>query len=146
MQALISKLVVFACLLLAFPLIAEEQDAVDSALEMARVVTDSKLPSDCLAPVAIRLIDGEQLRVSDKSFLLEPGVHSLSGLVTLDTSKCRVLEADIDIVGNAGLELQFEAGKTYFIAYDRSSSDTQDWKLVVWKEEQASLETGFSSD
>ena len=143
MQALISKLVVSACLLLAFPLMAEEQDGVDSLLEMARVVTDSKLPSDCLAPVTIKLIDGEKLRVSDKSFLLEPGVHSLSGLVTLDTSKCRVPETDIDIVGNAGLDLRFEAGKTYFIAYDRSSSDMRDWKLVVWKEEQARLETGF---
>lgn len=146
MQGLISKLAVSTCLLLAMPLVAEEQGGAQPETEMARVVTGGKLPSDCLAPVAIRLIDGEKQVVSNQSFLIEPGVHSLNGLATIDTSKCRNFEGEIDIIGNAGVDMLFEAGKIYFIAYDRSSSNTREWKLVVWKEELAALETGVSID
>lgn len=110
-------------------LLASEQELC----EMARVVTQPGPQEDCLAPVAITMIDGEKQAVSSKGFLLEPGVHTLNGRVTLDMTKCQTITADLQLNSSAGMNADFEAGSTYYIAYDRKSSDTAEWRLVTWK-------------
>ena len=101
--------------------------------DMARVVTLVSPQEDCLAPVAITMIDGEKQSVSSKGFLLEPGAHTLNGRVTLDMNKCQTITDDLQLNSSAGMEINFEAGSTYYIAYDRESSDTAEWRLVIWK-------------
>jgi hypothetical protein len=101
----------------------------------ANVVTQNDLPSECLAPVAINRIDGEIRALSARGFTIEAGIHAINGRATLDTRKCQPLVGDQQIGTTPDLELNFEAGRIYYIAYDRSSPNTDDWQLVVWKVE-----------
>ena len=100
---------------------------------MAQVVTNGGRPVDCLSPVAVNKIDGEMRIVPAQGFKIEPGVHTLNARAILDSTFCRIGRG-----GNRGwyapdLEVNFEAGKTYYIGYDHKSKNRDEWKLVVWK-------------
>jgi hypothetical protein len=128
----VGKLIAWALLIAALPVAAEAP-----VTEMAKVITDSSLPSECLAPVEITSVDGVKQHVPSRGYLLEPGVHSVNGRVFLDTTKCRRSDGDLEIRKTADLVVDFEAGKTYYIAYDRGPMNPGDWKLLVWKVEGA---------
>ena len=103
--------------------------------DMAQIVTQGGRPADCLSPIAVNKIDGQQKIVPEQGFRIEPGAHTLNGRAILDTTFCKVGRG-----GNRGgfapdLEVNFEAGKTYHIGYDHKSSNRDDWRLVVWKVE-----------
>ena len=102
---------------------------------MATVVTSGGPPEDCLAAVAVTVIDGQASIVPARGFMIEPGIHTLNGLATLDTSHCPI-PAGQEPGPAPDLEFGFEAGKTYFVAYEYKSVDVLDWKLVVWKVEE----------
>jgi hypothetical protein len=122
-------------MLAALPLVADPV-AEDSAVsEMAKVVTQAGRPGDCLAALAVNKIDGELRVVPAQGFLIEVGAHTINGRATLDTRKCRPIAADQQIASAADLEVNFEAGRTYYIAYDHKSQNTEEWRLVVWKVE-----------
>ena len=104
--------------------------------DMAKVKTQNTHPDDCIGAVVINRIDGEKRALSAKGFLIEPGIHTINGRVTLDTTKCRPLEGDLQLGSAADLEVNFEAGRTYYIAYDHRPENTDEWTLVVWKMEQ----------
>jgi len=128
----ITKLIIAALMLAAWPVAAELLVG-----EMAKLVTESTPPSECLAPVVITSIDGVRQALPGKGFLIEPGAHSLNGQAILDTRKCRRPEGDLKISRADDLVVNFEAGNTYYIAYDRSAQNSAEWKLLVWKVEQA---------
>lgn len=129
------KLIACVLLLVALPVAAEIP-----VTDMAKVITASSPPSECLAPVEITSVDGVKQHVPPKGYLLEPGVHSINGRVFLDTTKCRRSDGDLEVRKAADLVVDFEAGKTYYIAYDRSSLNPQEWKLQVWKIEQTGMQ------
>jgi len=78
--------------------------------------------------------------VPAQGFSIEPGFHSLNGRALLDTSKCRPLDTRQYMPPADDLVLEFETGKSYYIAFDRSYQNPNHWRLVVWKEEQAPVE------
>lgn len=122
----------------AAPLLAKEPLVVDAALEeipLVTVVTAEPLPHECLAPVIINRIDGENNAQPAQGFSLQAGVHSLNGKALLDTGKCRPIEADLYVPSAADLVMEFVAGNIYYLAYDRSYPDASQWRLVVWKVE-----------
>ena len=121
--------------LAVFPVSADLDEPDPDKPDVARVVTQNDLPSDCLAPVAINRIDGEMRALPARGFEIESGVHTVNGRATLDTTKCRPIGGDQQIGSAPDLEVNFEAGRIYYIAYDRSSPDTDEWQLVVWKVE-----------
>ncbi len=107
--------------------------AVLASSDMAQVVTNGGRPVDCLSPVAVNKIDGQMKIVPSQGFKIEPGIHTLNARAILDTTFCKVGRG-----GNRGwyapdLEVNFEAGKTYYIGYDHKSKNRDEWKLVVWK-------------
>ena len=118
-------------LVLAVLPVSAEQESFGTA----NVVTQNDLPSECLAPVAINRIDGEIMALSARGFTIEAGIHAINGRATLDTRKCQPLDGDQQIGTTPDLELNFETGRIYYIAYDRSSPNTDEWQLVVWKVE-----------
>jgi len=145
MEQITKILLVCVLTLVALPIVAEpigsdllggestEGELTES--EMVRVITQPGRGEDCLAPVAINQIDGEMRVVPAQGFLIEPGVHTINGLVTLDTTLCKPISGDQELIGTAGLEVNFEAGNTYYIAYDRGAENAAEWRLVVWKVE-----------
>ena len=130
-QALI-RFLTWVLILAVLPATAEQ--TID---KMARMVTENGGQAECLAPVTINKIDGVKRAMPAPGFLIEPGVHTVNGRAQLDTTKCRPLDGNQQITGVADLEVNFEAGKTYYIVYDRSHPNTDEWKLIVWKVEQA---------
>ena len=108
-----------------------EMESAESGL--AKVITHNGRPADCLAPVAITKIDGQQKFVPAQGFTIEPGVHTLNGRAKIDTTYCKAMRGG-NIPGSVpDLEVDFEAGMTYYIGYDHDSLNRDDWKLVVWK-------------
>jgi hypothetical protein len=115
-------------------------DDIQSIDESVRVVTEVGQQDECLAPLIINKIDGVKRTMPAAGFSIEPGFHTLNGQAILDTTKCRPLD-DIQQMARADdLEVDFEVGKTYFVAYDRSHQSIDEWKLIVWKVELAPAE------
>lgn len=102
--------------------------------DKARIITQNTLPDQCIARVAVRKIDGEERFVSPQGFDLEPGRHTLSGSVAIDTRNCPVVRGQQNWTAEP-LEADFEAGKTYYIGFDHRSNNREDWKYVIWKVE-----------
>jgi hypothetical protein len=105
--------------------------------EMARVLTSGGQPAECLAPLAVTRIDGEMRTVSAQGFLIEPGVHTINGKATLDLTNCPLIDANLDINSTDDLEVDFEPGGTYYIAYYHAPVNPEEWKLVVWHIEKS---------
>lgn len=103
-----------------------------NANAMARVVTDQGNPAECLAPLAVTRIDGQAQVVSAKGFLIEPGRHTLNGRATLDLGYCPTGDPDLVISSVADLEVDFQAGVTYFIGFHHPPGKLNEWQLVVW--------------
>ena len=103
--------------------------------EEARIITHNSRPADCLSSIAVNKIDGEERLVPSQGFMIDPGVHTINGRAVLDTTFCSVGRGGNRGWHAADLEVDFEAGKTYFIGYDHKSKNRDEWKLVVWKVE-----------
>lgn len=101
---------------------------------VARIVTQNSDPANCISRVAVRTINGENKFVSPQGFNLKPGKYTLSGTVALDTRYCKVAPGN-SYHSVPPLEAEFEAGKTYYIGFDHSSSNREDWAYVIWKVE-----------
>lgn len=129
-------------ILLAGAARAEEPVSLTGFVEdvpTVKVVTTGRKGDECLAPIEITRIDGMRQAVSAQGFMIEPGLHRLNGRVLLDTTRCWPLDENQHIPPAADLEVDFEVGKVYYLAYDRSHPDANRWQLVVWKVEQGPL-------
>ena len=102
---------------------------------MATVVTYGAPPVDCVAALEVNKIDGQQKVVPAKGFEIEPGVHRLNGRALIDTTWCKFSKDDRILGPVADLEVNFQAGRTYYIGFDHKSDNRQEWQLVVWKVE-----------
>lgn len=99
------------------------------------VITQGGAPVDCMAAVEINKIDGQRKIVPAWGFEIEPGEHSLNGRALIDTTWCK-LNKDERIFGPVpDLQVNFQAGRTYYIGFDHKPRNRQEWKLTVWKVE-----------
>ena len=117
-----------AAMLVAPAALAENND-------MARIVTQIDKPAECLGSVEIKVIDGRLKNVSPLGFDIEPGKHKLSGTAKVNRGNCFTSARGYRNEGVPPLEAEFEAGKTYYIGFDYSSSDRREWAYVIWKVE-----------
>lgn len=116
---------------LAWPVQAQQDEA-----PMARVVTSHAMPVNCISPVTITQVDDRQRNLSAQVFQLEPGRHRLAGMVQMNLSTCPVPRR-IQRSRAEPLEAEFEAGKTYYVGFDHSSENLDEWHYVIWKVEDA---------
>lgn len=101
----------------------------------AKIITGHNKAAQCISPIQVRKIDGREAAVQPMGFSLDPGKHTLTGSAKIDTSMCQTVGRGTGRNKIEPLEADFEAGKTYWIGYDHSSKDRNDWKLVIWKVE-----------
>jgi hypothetical protein len=132
----VGKLLLLVFVLAVLPAHAQFATEPTETEIMVRVVTSPARPADCLAPVAVTRIDGQLQTVPAEGFLIEPGLHSINGRATLDVNRCGVTDNRLRIGSVPDLEVNFEVGKTYYIAFDHRSQNTAEWSLVVWMVEQ----------
>ena len=102
-----------------------------------RVITSHSQASQCIAPVRVTRIDGREATVQRMGFNIEPGRHPISGSARIDTSACPTIGRVNNPPRAQPLEADFELGKVYYLGYDHSSPDRNDWKIVIWKVEDA---------
>ena len=122
------KLATFTLLLLPFLLAAENAPK-------AKIITGTEKAAECISSVHVNNIDGREVKVQALGFDIDPGTHTLTGRALINTSFCKAMGKGSQRNKVEPLEADFEAGKTYFVGYDHSSSNRNDWKLVVWKVE-----------
>jgi hypothetical protein len=121
-------------LILLFSLMAPAQVLAANA-DKAKIITGHNKAAQCISPVQIRKIDGREAAVQSMGFSLDPGTHTMTGSARIDTSMCKTVGRGTGRDKIEPLEAEFEAGKTYWVGYDHSSSNRNDWKLVIWKVE-----------
>lgn len=105
------------------------------ASEKARIITGNGKPAECISPVHVVAIDGKNRYVNELGFDLDPGEHSLKARAIIDTSFCRAPGRSTGRDTVEPLTANFEAGKTYYLGFDHSSSNRSEWKLVIWSVE-----------
>jgi hypothetical protein len=110
----------------------ESSDTQLNVNEMARVLTSRGRPAECLAPMTVDKIDGEDSVVSAKGFFIEPGVHTINGKAILDISNCPLIDSNPVIATVEDLEVDFEPGATYYIGYFHAPVNPEEWELLVW--------------
>jgi hypothetical protein len=102
-----------------------------------QIVTSFNQAAQCISPVHIKRIDGKEASVQRMGFTLEPGKHSLSGSAVINLSHCPAVGSTTRHHAAEPLEAVFEPGKVYYVGYDHNSADRKDWKIVIWKVEDA---------
>lgn len=117
---------VFTSLALFGPAWAKDAD-------MARIITGIENPPKCISKVQVNNIDGKEVRVPAAGFDLEPGSRTLAGRAIINTAFCPALGYSDPAEKVEPLVADFEAGKTYYVGYDHSSSDRKEWGLKIWK-------------
>jgi hypothetical protein len=105
----------------------------ENELLLASVITSAGKPAECVSPLAVTRIDGVEVVVSHKRFDIEPGLHRLNGITSMNMENCQAL-GSTDTLEIDDLEAEFEAGMTYFVGFDHSDADITEWKLVIWQE------------
>lgn len=125
------KTVKFAILsLILLPLMALASDN-----GKAMIITSGEKPAECISAVEVNQIDGKEVKVQPLGFEIDPGVHAINGRTLVNTSFCKVMGPGTGVNKTEPIEMDFKAGKTYYLGYDHSASLRKDWKLVVWKVE-----------
>jgi len=110
--------------------------AQDAEPAMARIVTGQARVTQCISPIHVTQLDGEERQLPPLGFDLEPGVHSMHGTARIDLAYCQV-RRETQPTSVPPLEAMFEVGKTYYIGLDHSAADRAEWRIVVWKVEDA---------
>ena len=103
--------------------------------QKAKIITGNEKPTECISSVHVNAIDGKQVYVQPLGFDLDAGKHSLTARAVVNTSFCKAVGPATGKDKTQPLEAEFEAGKTYYLGYDHSSSNRKEWKLVIWKVE-----------
>jgi hypothetical protein len=107
----------------------------EQASHAAKIITGNEKAAECISSVHVNAIDGELVYVQPLGFDLEPGKHRLTARAVVNTSFCKALGPSVGKDETPALEADFEAGKTYYVGLDHSSSNRKDWRLVIWKVE-----------
>lgn len=88
-------------------------------------------------PVTLFAIDGKQIIRRSNAVWLKPGKHSIrvSASIPLDSRSKTVTTRQKfnNPTSNNTLELTIEEGKTYYVGYDTSERNPNNWRPVVWK-------------
>jgi hypothetical protein len=116
--------------LILLPFAAAAEDAAK-----AKIVTGTELAAQCISSVHVNNIDGREVKVQSLGFDIDPGTHTMTGRALINTSFCKAVGPGNQRYSVEPLEADFEAGKTYYVGYDHSSSNRKDWKLTIWKVE-----------
>ena len=121
-------------LLLLVPFLAFAGDEAEATAK-AKIVTGMEKAAACISSVHVNTIDGREVKVQALGFDIDAGTHTMTGRALINTSFCKAMGTGSQRYKVEPLEAEFEAGKTYYVGYDHSSSNRRDWKLVIWKVE-----------
>lgn len=113
--------------------------AVFAGEEKALVIASGSQAASCISPMLIKNVDGKEMAGALMQIELEPGKHTISGPAQIDTSFCSRVGISRGGKKNAlkPLEVELEAGKTYYIGVNHKASRESGWFYEVWKVEDS---------
>ncbi len=104
--------------------------------DKARIVTSVNKPLDCMFSVDVYEINGKLVTETPLAFDIDPGKYTIKARSVVDTRLCMPaltsITRDLPI---DPLEIEVEAGKSYFIGFNAKANNRREWKLEVWKVE-----------
>jgi len=128
---------VLALALIALPGFASEPFVGSAKEPHGRVIALVDRTAQDLRAVEIDEVDGHRVGGPRRDVAwLAPGTYTLTltGAVVDERFTTALSRPSQPLAEGANtLELDIEAGKTYYIALDTSASNRKDWRHVVWK-------------
>lgn len=118
--------------------VSSQELAEEPAEPRAIIITDVTQPVSCISAVHINTIDGKNVQVSHSRFEIGAGEHTMTGRARLDLRYCPVGQGGRSHGGRERIEYPplegfFEAGQKYYVGFDHSSENRENWGLAVWK-------------
>ncbi len=87
-------------------------------------------------PVSLYSIDGKQVITRQNAVWLSPGKHTIKVNSKINlTARSGVVTARQKITSfrNKSIEIDVKEGKKYYVGYDASDNNSNNWHPVVWK-------------
>lgn len=102
----------------------------------AKVILNKSITAKQIFPVRLLMVNGENVNVRSSAVWLEPGEYELKfgSVVNADyTQKILTPKQRRGIDDwNTTLKLKVEADKSYYIGFDASSTEAEEWQTVVY--------------
>ncbi|MFC3194927.1 hypothetical protein ACFODZ_11815 [Marinicella sediminis] len=103
----------------------------------AKIIMNHSINAKQLFPMRLLMVNGENITVRGSAVWLSPGEYELRFSPTIDTNYTTKTVSVRERNGmrelKNTLKITVEDGKSYYVAYDASSSETKDWEPVVYK-------------
>jgi hypothetical protein len=126
-------------LLLLFPAAIMFSSSAFSEEGVATIISSGGSPAQCISPLLINNVDGQELAGGRTTITLSPGAHTINGAAQVNTSYCTTVGPSRG--GSRSktppLEAEFEAGKTYWIGLNHKASRQSSWYYEIWKVEDS---------
>jgi hypothetical protein len=86
-------------------------------------------------PVSLYSIDGKQVLTRNNAVWLSPGKHTIRVNSKIDlTGRSAVVTArKKNNSKNKAIEIDVKEGKKYYVGYDASDDNSNNWQPIVWK-------------
>ncbi len=103
----------------------------------AKIVMNHAVNAKQLFPVRLLMVNGENVIVRDDAVWLQPGMYelrfatSINGDYTQQIMGLKERRGLKDLPNT--LNIKVEADKSYYVAFDASSTETEEWGPVVYK-------------
>ncbi|WP_223788168.1 hypothetical protein [Marinicella meishanensis] len=103
----------------------------------AKVVMNHSNSAKQLFPVKLLMVNGENVPVRGDAVWLQPGEYELRFSTQINSNYTKQImglkqRRGLESLKNT-LKINVEAEKSYYVAYDASSNNTDDWQPVVYK-------------
>lgn len=103
----------------------------------AKIVMNHANNAKQLFPVRLLMVNGENVNVRNNAVWLQPGEYELRFATTINgdyTKKIMGLKERRGLKNLPNtLKINVEADKSYYVAFDASSTETEEWGPVVYK-------------
>lgn len=103
----------------------------------AKLVFNHSSAAKQIFPVKLLEVNGENVSVRNDAAWLNPGQYELNFASSVDSRYVQTVLSPKERRGtkdwNTEMRINLEAGKTYYIGFDASSNNTEDWQPVIYK-------------
>lgn len=103
-----------------------------------KLVSDVERSTQKLFPVSIVEVNGQNIAPRESGLNLKPGHYTITvGNAKVDTQLAGATSRSVhNRESQNTIELEVEAGKTYYLAMKADGSDRSQWKVVNWKTQE----------
>jgi hypothetical protein len=103
----------------------------------AKIIMNHAINAKQLFPMRLLMVNGENIIVRDDAVWLAPGEYELRFSPTINGDYTQQIMGLKERRGLKDLKntmkITVEADKSYYVAYDASSNETENWQPVVYK-------------